>query len=218
MVGSIYPTHVSAHCVAPSCRNFYASVINIVILHTVPDLLPIKLGLLVTTEIFEWLIWLSTIFILIMLRTCIFVIYPVLWWFYLIAPLGYQGCTIPECSTRKYRRKYFDLSLRLRVFDSRLLLLGHFMICPTQSHILADRRTLSIAKFIHSTSHKVSSVFNPVWNHAYDSTNRFPPDGYILSTIFLVLSFMAMFISMYGAYKSILKSKKSSIWIIAPPP
>ena len=83
------------------------------------------------------------------------------------------------------------------------------MIYPTQSHILADWRTLSTAKFVHSTSHKVYSVFDPVWNHAYDSTNRFPPDGYILSDIFLVLSFMAMFITMYGAYKSILKSKKT---------
>ena len=61
---------------------------------------------------------------------------------------------------RQLRRKYFNVNLRQRAFNARLLIFSFIMICPTHSYMLLERMDTSTSRHLTLASGETVNIFS----------------------------------------------------------
>ena len=130
----------------------YPTSVKIFLLNELPTLLPVTVGIDLLAKIFQWLVWIGSLFSLTFILSTNLVFYPIHWWINLLRHSTPNLRRTNQYSTRKIRRKRFHFCPRLRAFNRRLMLLSAIMICPSQAYAHAEQWEVSVIKFVQEAS------------------------------------------------------------------
>ena len=106
-------------------------------------------------------------------------------------------------STWNFHQKYKHAHFRLRDFKTKWLILSCTMIYLSRSHSLAKRMNTTTSEQLIFAPHLTNIMFQPLWGFVFKHTKIFPPNDYILSTIFFFLSIITGVMVAYQGYKDI---------------
>ena len=154
-------------------------------------------------EIFQWKVWIFSML-------CLSITYPVfvssynlLWWYNLVRRNNISDQNKTMTSTRKYRRKHFSVNT-FRSFHSKFLLLSCYMIYPCHANFFGEHFSPMVICLLNNANEISAAVIHSYWKIMHDKFPRYPPEGYIVSGLFMTAVILSYFLTFLWVCKRLL--------------